>query len=103
MTRINWRLAHLYGRPSLNYRHESEVEDAAARWLKRVENRRRQGITAESSSGSLSGSPRRDRCYCDIAHFMWGTGTPSYVQVHRYARRAKSTCHHPFRADFHRS
>jgi hypothetical protein len=38
MTRMNWRKAHLHGKPILDFRRESEIDDRAARWLRRHEN-----------------------------------------------------------------
>jgi hypothetical protein len=35
---MNWRRAHLHGKPNLDYRREFEFEDAAAKWLRRAEN-----------------------------------------------------------------
>jgi hypothetical protein len=37
--KMNWRRAHLHGKPSLDYRYEHEVPDRAERWLQAVERR----------------------------------------------------------------
>jgi hypothetical protein len=37
--RMNWHRAHLHGRPTLDFRREFEVEDRAAKWLRRAENK----------------------------------------------------------------
>jgi hypothetical protein len=37
--RMNWRRAHLHGKPSLDFRREFEFEDRAAKWLHAVERR----------------------------------------------------------------
>jgi hypothetical protein len=53
MTRMNWRRAHLYGRPTLDHRHEfnDDVLDRTKRWLKAVDRRQkeRRSITPSSS------------------------------------------------------
>jgi hypothetical protein len=34
--KMNWRKAHLHGRPTLDHRHEGDQPDRAARWLAAV-------------------------------------------------------------------
>jgi hypothetical protein len=45
--KMNWRRAHLHGRPTLDYRYEHDIPDRAARWLAAVDRRERRsfGVT----------------------------------------------------------
>lgn len=57
--RMDWRKAQLYGRRTLDYRHELDVPDRAAKWLRAVEHRlQQQRITVTSSSLAIARSTR---------------------------------------------
>jgi hypothetical protein len=56
--RMNWRRAHLHGRPTLDYRHEHDLPDRADRWLAAVERRRAQRQQRPRERRSFSGSPQ---------------------------------------------
>jgi hypothetical protein len=43
--RMNWRRAHLHGKPNLDYRREFEREDAAAKWLRQAESKRQRAVS----------------------------------------------------------
>jgi hypothetical protein len=35
--KMDWRRAHLHGRPTLDFRSENDIPDRAARWLRAVD------------------------------------------------------------------
>jgi hypothetical protein len=54
--RMNWRRAHLHGRPTLDYRYEHDFPDRAERWLRAVERRQAQRRARRRECHSFSGS-----------------------------------------------
>jgi hypothetical protein len=62
--RMNWRKAHLHGRPTLDFRREHDVPDGAARWLAAVERRQAQRRQRPRE--------RRSVCVSTQASSAWG-------------------------------
>jgi hypothetical protein len=53
--RMDWRRARLHGKPTLDHRYEFDPDyaDAAARWLRKAENRQRERRTLTASSSAV--------------------------------------------------
>jgi hypothetical protein len=62
--RMDWRKAHLHGRPTLDYRHEHDRADAADRWIAK----------ALSKQGQRRQHPRERRAFSisTQASSAWG-------------------------------
>jgi hypothetical protein len=54
--RMNWRKAHLVGRPTLDFRREHAFPDKAERWLRAVERRQAQRRQRPRERRAFSGS-----------------------------------------------